>query len=85
MDTGALVASCVVALWTVMFYICLFCLKLDATPFWRLATAFMLMTFLFITAHDAMHGNVSVNRTVNDTFGYVGCLMYAGMWLRPGS
>lgn len=36
-----------------------------------------LYTGLFITAHDAMHGTVSINRKLNDLIGQVCTLLYA--------
>lgn len=36
-----------------------------------------LYTGLFITAHDAMHGSVSKNRTVNNVMGWVTSLLFA--------
>lgn len=38
-----------------------------------------LYTGLFITGHDAMHGNVSKNKTVNKYFGVVSTFLFAGM------
>src|ERR1700744_2297979 len=37
-------------------------------------------TGLFITAHDAMHGTVSPNKTLNNLVGYVCTLLYASFW-----
>lgn len=34
---------------------------------------------LFITAHDAMHGTVSVHKRVNNTLGWIACFLFAGM------
>lgn len=39
-----------------------------------------LFTGLFITAHDAMHGTVSKNRFINNSFGAVCSMFYAGLW-----
>lgn len=38
-----------------------------------------LYTGLFITGHDAMHGNISQNKSVNKIFGYVSTFLFAGM------
>jgi beta-carotene ketolase (CrtW type) len=39
-----------------------------------------LYTGLFITAHDAMHGTVSPNKTLNNSIGYTATLFYAAFW-----
>jgi beta-carotene ketolase (CrtW type) len=38
-----------------------------------------LSTGLFITAHDAMHGTVSQNKTINTIVGAIACFCFAGM------
>lgn len=37
-----------------------------------------LFTGLFITAHDAMHGNITKNAALNKIFGIVSCFLFAG-------
>lgn len=44
-----------------------------------ICTQTFLHTGLFITAHEAMHGNISVNRTVNRTVGQMALWLYAGL------
>lgn len=39
-----------------------------------------LYTGLFITAHDAMHGTVSANKTINNAIGYTATMFYAVFW-----
>lgn len=39
-----------------------------------------LYTGLFITAHDAMHGTVSRNKTINNLVGYSTTFFYAAFW-----
>ena len=39
-----------------------------------------LYTGLFITAHDAMHGTISSNRTINNLIGYTCTFFYASFW-----
>jgi beta-carotene ketolase (CrtW type) len=39
-----------------------------------------LYTGLFITAHDAMHGTISSNRSVNNSIGYICTFLYALFW-----
>jgi beta-carotene ketolase (CrtW type) len=38
-----------------------------------------LYTGLFITGHDAMHRTVSRNRKINDAFGWISSLLFAGL------
>lgn len=38
-----------------------------------------LYTGLFITGHDAMHGLVSSNRKINDLFGWISSIFFAGL------
>jgi beta-carotene ketolase (CrtW type) len=39
-----------------------------------------LYTGLFITAHDAMHGTVSPNKTLNNAIGFICTFFYASFW-----
>lgn len=39
-----------------------------------------LYTGLFITAHDAMHGTVSSNKSLNNAVGYISTFFYAAFW-----
>lgn len=39
-----------------------------------------LYTGLFITAHDAMHGTVSSNKTINNAIGLITTFLYAAFW-----
>jgi len=39
-----------------------------------------LYTGLFITAHDAMHGTVSRDKTINNWIGYTATFFYAAFW-----
>ncbi|MFC3560653.1 fatty acid desaturase [Pedobacter jamesrossensis] len=39
-----------------------------------------LFTGLFITAHDAMHGTISSNKTINTFVGYLSVFLYAGFF-----
>ena len=39
-----------------------------------------LYTGLFITAHDAMHGTVSHDKTINNWIGYTVTFFYAAFW-----
>lgn len=39
-----------------------------------------LYTGLFITAHDAMHGTVSSNKSINNAAGFIATFVYAAFW-----
>ncbi|TWR30661.1 fatty acid desaturase [Mucilaginibacter pallidiroseus] len=39
-----------------------------------------LYTGLFITAHDAMHGTVAPNKSINNFVGFLSTLLYASFW-----
>lgn len=41
-----------------------------------------LFTGLFITAHDAMHGNISQKKWVNTILGYTSSFLFAGMYYK---
>lgn len=41
-----------------------------------------LYTGLFITAHDAMHGTISANKTINNFIGYLSVFLYAGFFYK---
>lgn len=41
-----------------------------------------LFTGLFITAHDAMHGTVSANKTINNILGGLAVFLYAGFFYK---
>src|SRR6056297_3510164 len=47
--------------------------------YFHIALQAYLYTGLFITGHDAMHRQVSKNKTVNNMIGYLSVFMFAGM------
>ena len=79
---GLLVALLVVGSWVVcIFYL----MQLEVNFSSPLLYLFILVqmhlyTGLFITAHDAMHGTVSSNKTLNNLTGYLCTLLYASFW-----
>lgn len=82
--SGVVIAMIIMVLWTMCFYILVFRFDIQAAHPVPLILAFFVMTFLytgmFITAHDAMHGNVSSDRLINDAIGYITSFVFAGFW-----
>ncbi|MBC8044799.1 MAG: fatty acid desaturase [Rhizobacter sp.] len=54
----------------------------NPAAYFHLALQSYLTTGLFITAHDAMHGSVSRNKTLNAGIGYIACFCFAGFSYR---
>lgn len=80
---GAVIATLIVLLWFANLTFS-FQLSLDfANPMTYLLVLIQahLFTGLFITAHDAMHGTVSSNSSINQFFGQLGCFLYAFFYL----
>ncbi|GJQ33352.1 MAG: beta-carotene ketolase [Ignavibacteriaceae bacterium] len=79
---GLFIALAIIGLWGGhLFYILSY---VDPDPltviFWvHLFVQGYLYTGLFITGHDAMHGTVSKNKTVNKVLGFVATILFAGM------
>ncbi len=80
---GVVVAIAVVFLWAAhLFYILL---RVDVSwinPWMYLHVLIQawLFTGLFITAHDAMHGNISYRRGLNRFLGHLASMLFAGMY-----
>ena len=80
--SGVLVALAVIALWFTSLF---FLLRWDfnwSNPlvYLMIFVQMHLYTGLFITAHDAMHGTISANKTVNNFIGYLSVFIYAGFF-----
>lgn len=79
---GILIALTIALLWTAhLVYLLVFVPVLITSP-WLLvhiAVQTYLYTGLFITAHDAMHGLVSTNRTVNKAVGHLSTRLFAAL------
>lgn len=80
---GALVATTILLLW---FANLAFSLRFDLDFGSPLTYIFILIqthlyTGLFITAHDAMHGTISRNASINAFFGQLCCFLYAYFYL----
>ncbi len=80
---GILIATSLILLWGVhLFYILLYVEASLSNP-WMYAHILLQAYFytgLFITGHDAMHGNISKLRVVNSFFGYLSGFLFAGMY-----
>jgi beta-carotene ketolase (CrtW type) len=82
---GVFLASAIIGLWSGHLYYSLVYVEVSLLNPWMYLHLFIqtyLFTGLFITGHDAMHGTVSGNRSVNQFFGYISVFLYAGMWYR---
>ncbi|MCZ4245414.1 fatty acid desaturase [Pedobacter punctiformis] len=80
--TGLIVALTVIACWFTSL-----CLLLNWHFNWTNPLVYLtvliqmhLYTGLFITAHDAMHGTISTNKTVNNSVGYLSVFLFAGFF-----
>jgi beta-carotene ketolase (CrtW type) len=76
---GVWIAVLIVSLWMVNLF---FGLRSDLTHFsvWHVVLVVLqthLYTGIFITAHDAMHGTVSKNRTINFIVGFLCASLFA--------
>lgn len=79
---GILIASSIILLWlSHLAYILLFAEMNFANPmtYLHIAVQAYLYTGLFITGHDAMHGTVSSNKSINKIIGRISVFLFAGM------
>ncbi len=79
---GIIVATAVISLWALHLVWILFNLDISMVNPWlyfHILLQAYLYTGLFITAHDAMHGNISNSGRVNGFFGYLTSFLFAGM------
>ncbi|GAA4931374.1 fatty acid desaturase [Mucilaginibacter defluvii] len=81
-NTGIIIALIVIGSWAVSIFL-LMQWTVDFTN--PLLYLFILLqmhlyTGLFITAHDAMHGTVSSNKSVNNAIGFLSTFLYASFW-----
>ena len=81
-NIGLLIALLVLGCWTTSIILLMQWRFSFANPllYLLILVQMHLYTGLFITAHDAMHGTVSSNRTVNNLIGYVCTFLYASFW-----
>ena len=80
---GVAVALLIISTWAGLLAFALFAYRPDWTTPWPYLLALVqthLYTGLFITAHDAMHGVVSVNKRLNNALGTVAAGLFAYNW-----
>lgn len=80
--TGLLIAFLVIGSWITSTILLMRWHVDPANPFLYIFILLQmhLYTGLFITAHDAMHGTVSPNKTTNKAIGIVATFFYAAFW-----
>lgn len=79
---GLLIAFSIISVWISHLLYCLVYVHPSENVFLTVLHSFVqayLFTGLFITAHDAMHGTVSKNTSVNKWIGYLACFLFAGL------
>ncbi len=80
---GILIAITVMLVWAAhLAYILVFA-EVSVTNPWMYLHILLqgyLYTGLFITAHDAMHGNVSSSKAINTATGTLATFLFAGLW-----
>lgn len=81
-NTGLFIALIVMGCWATSIILLMQWRVNFANPLLYLSVLLQmhLYTGLFITAHDAMHGTVSPNKTLNNSVGYACTLLYASFW-----
>jgi beta-carotene/zeaxanthin 4-ketolase len=79
---GILISVAVISIWAIHLVWMLLSLELSIFNPWMYFHILLqgyLFTGLFITAHDAMHGNISKSKTVNTIIGSVSTFLFAGL------
>lgn len=79
---GVLIAMVVLLFWLAHLTYSLIFLQADASSVWtyfHVAVQAYLYTGLFITGHDAMHGLISRKQSLNNLFGWISSLLFAGL------
>ena len=79
---GIIIALIIISIWASHLFYTLLYVSVDFTnPVFYLHILLQgyLYTGLFITAHDAMHGTVSKNKIINNVFGWISTLLFAGL------
>ncbi|MFO7998376.1 MAG: fatty acid desaturase [Bacteroidales bacterium] len=79
---GILIASIVIIVWAAHLAWMLFFLPFSPANPWmyfHIILQAYLYTGLFITGHDAMHGNISRSKAVNTFFGNLSTYLFAGL------
>jgi len=79
---GLLIAFLVILAWVGHLIFSLVYISPDFTSPWMYFHVLLqgyLFTGLFITGHDAMHGTVTENRTINQLVGWLATFLFAGL------
>ena len=79
---GILIALIIISIWASHLFFSLLYVNVDFTNavfYLHILLQGYLYTGLFITAHDAMHGTVSKNKIINNVFGWISTLLFAGL------
>ncbi len=82
---GILISTTLILLWGGHLAYILLNITPDAGNIWmyfHILVQTYLFTGLFITAHDAMHGNISSSRAASTSFGYIASFLFAGMYYK---
>ncbi len=80
---GILIAIAVIFFWGMHLAYILLNTEVSLTNPWMYMHILLqayLFTGLFITAHDAMHGNISSKKRVNTVFGFLASFLFAGLY-----
>jgi beta-carotene ketolase (CrtW type) len=74
-----IVSTSVITVWATLFHEAMF-VDINSLEGIVLVPCITFMyTGLFITGHDAMHGNITNNQYINDAFGHICTNLYAGL------
>jgi beta-carotene/zeaxanthin 4-ketolase len=79
---GIMISSIVILAWLTHLLYILDKVQVDFTSslfYFHVLFQGYLYTGLFITGHDAMHGNISKNKAINKIFGTLSSILFAGM------
>lgn len=79
---GTLISTLLILLWGLHLFYSLHFVKVDlAHPSFLIHTLIQgyLYTGLFITGHDAIHGNIHKSKLINKIFGYISAFLFAGL------
>jgi len=79
---GIVISSTVIIFWLLHLIYSLSYVEVNfASPlfYFHVLLQGYLYTGLFITGHDAMHGNISANKSINQIFGTLASFLFAGL------
>ena len=79
---GTIISSTIVLLWLLHLIYTFSYVEVNFTSplfYFHMLLQGYLYTGLFITGHDAMHGNISANKSINKFFGTLASFLFAGL------